>query len=865
MAVLPVGTLTFLLTDIEGSTRTWETRTRAMRDAMALHDSIVYASVERHAGVMVESGRAGDSIFAVFRAAKNGALCALDIQRGFRTAAWPENLSLRIRVALHTGEVELRAGHYFGPPLNRCARVLALCHGRQTLVTQATRELLVEDPPSEVELTDLGMHRLKDLHRSERIYQMTDLTRPERFPPLHARPEYKSNLPIPLTSFVGRQRELAELRGLLRESRLLTLTGPGGAGKSRLARQLTIEVADEMPGGVWLVELAPVSDPRLVARTIATALDVEEQQGRPLIETLADRCGGPAMLLTLDNCEHLVGACAEVIEALLASCAQLRTVTTSREPLNIGGELTWRVPALDESEAVRLFADRERSRSPRSEPSDEHMRVVGEICRRLDGIPLAIELAAARASTLPLDEIRRRLDSGPAFLAGGSRTAARRQQTLEATIDWSFDLLSDAERTLFRRLAVFAGRFSLDAAETVCAREDLPRDTILELIVHLVSKSLLQTVDDRYAYLSTIRAYANAKLVASGEVDALRRAHTAYFLRIAESRPPGALADWLDRIEEEHDDVREALRWTIDADPQTGARMSAALYEFWLLRGYALEARSFLERLAAVLPATTVRLRVLLDTGVFAYTSGAFDVATRLMQEGVTGARTFDDRELLARALVFHGVVALAAGRVDVAQSAFDEGLAIAQETGNERRQAEALHHLGALASVRGDLSLALRRYSESLDMRRRLGIADEAGPTLAFRALVLTLRSDLPGARADIVEALRIGLALRDRRAAWSLDAQACLAALGGDVERALRLAGAAQAAFEATAQHPPALWRRFTEPVMERARTTLGAEAATAAMAAGRALTFEQALQYALETRTDAHAVPGGVDEAR
>ncbi|MDQ2952519.1 MAG: adenylate/guanylate cyclase domain-containing protein, partial [Chloroflexota bacterium] len=305
MVVLPVGTLTFVLTDLVASTRSWETQTRAMRAAMERHDEIVYAAVARHSGVMVESGRAGDSIFAVFRAAKDAASCAIEVQRAFRTAQWPERLSLRIRIALHTGEVELRGGHYFGPALNRCARVLALCHGGQSLTTQVTRELLVEDPPADVELTDLGLHRLKDLRRLERVYQLTDLSSSDRFPPLHSRPEYRTNLPILLTSFVGRERELAELRTLLHASRLLTLTGTGGAGKTRLAKRLANEVAGEMPAGVWFVELAPVSDPRLVARTVASALDVEEQQGRPLIETLVDHCTGTPMLLVLDNCEHL--------------------------------------------------------------------------------------------------------------------------------------------------------------------------------------------------------------------------------------------------------------------------------------------------------------------------------------------------------------------------------------------------------------------------------------------------------------------------------------------------------------------------------------------------------------------------------
>lgn len=850
VVVLPVGTLTFVLTDLVASTRSWETQTRAMRAAMERHDEIVYAAVARHRGVMVESGRAGDSIFAVFRAAKDAASCAIEVQRAFRTAQWPERLSLRIRIALHTGEVELRGGHYFGPALNRCARVLALCHGGQSLTTQATRELLVEDPPADVELTDLGLHRLKDLRRLERLYQLTDLRSSDRFPPLHSRPEYRTNLPILLTSFVGRERELAELRTLLHSSRLLTLTGTGGAGKTRLAKRLASEVAGEMPAGVWFVELAPVSDPRLVARTVASALDVEEQQGRPLIETLVDHCAGIPMLLVLDNCEHLLEACAQMAETLLASCPKLRVVATSREPLNLGGEVTWRVPSLAGADAIQLFAERARLRSQHFELSDDTRRIVAEICERLDGIPLAIELAAARAGTLPLEEVRRRLERGLALLAGGSRTAAKRQQTLEATIDWSYDLLSDQERRLLRRISIFAGRFSIDAAEAVCVAADLPRESIIDHLSQLISKSLLQRIDDRFLCLETIRAYARSKLEAAGELGSLRQAHAMYFMRVAESRRPGGLATWLDQLEEDHDDLREALQWSLSSDPATAARFSAALYEFWLLRGYALEARSFLEELVRALSATSSdRARALLETGVMAYTAGDLEGASRAIDEGLLGARAANDPDLVSRGLVFRGNVALAGGDAERAGGALEEALAIAQETGNTRREADARHHLGTLALVRGDLAGAFDRFTESLELRSAGGAADETGITLMLRAFVSIVRLDRPSARRDISEALEIGLALRDRRAAWSLNVLSCLVAMDGSADRALRLGGAAEALFESTGQAPPPVWHRFVAPHMERARGELGPSASQQAWQGGRALSFEQALRFALD----------------
>ncbi|HEV2010231.1 MAG TPA: LuxR family transcriptional regulator [Candidatus Limnocylindria bacterium] len=849
MAELPVGTLTFLLTDLQGSTRTWEAHPRAMRTAMVQHDAIVYGAVERSAGTMVESGREGDSVLAVFARPRDAAACALEIQRAFRSTGWPDDLRLAIRIALHTGEVELRGGHYFGPPLNRCARSLALCHPGQTVVTLATRELLAEDGPPGVELTDLGIHQLKDLKRSEHLFQLTDLDRPEQFPPVQARREYKSNLRALLTSFVGRRRELAELRDLEARTRLLTLTGTGGAGKTRLAKELALEVADDMTGGAWLVELAPVSDPRLVARTVATVLDVEEQQGRPLIDTLAERCGESPMLLLFDNCEHLLTACAELAEALLGRCPGLRLVATSREPLNIGGEVTWRAPSLAADEGIALFVDRARSRSPGFELTDQNADAVARICRTLEGIPLAIELAAARIAMLTPGEIARRLDTDLALLAGGSRTASRRQQTLEATIDWSYELLSDDERTLLRRLAVFAGQFSLEAAESVCASADLPRASILEHLSQLVAKSLVQRIGDRYACLNTIRTYARAKLVDAGEVDAVSSRHASHCLELASSRRPGALATWLERVDIDYDDLRVALGWCAASEPETGARLAAALYEFWLIRGYVLEARASLDQVAARLPTGSVlRSRALLDAGVFAYTAGAPDVALVRIREGLTIARTAGDADLVARGRIDEGGVMLAGGALEPATYALEEALVIARRTGNGRQEAEALHHLGVLASLRGDLAVARSRFGESLDLRRRLGVRDESGTTLALLAVAMIQSGDLVAARAAILEALRVAQALRDRRAAWSLDVLACLAALEGNAERALRLGGAAEATFESTAVRPAAPWRRFTEPLMERARQLLGREAADPAWESGRGLTFEEALSYAI-----------------
>jgi predicted ATPase len=819
-----------------------------MREAMAKHDEIVQGAIDRNGGNTVESGRAGDSIFAVFRAAKDAATCALEIQRGFRATAFPGGLRLRIRIALHTGEVELRSGHYFGPPLNRCARALALCHAGQTLLTYATRELLVEDPPADVELTDLGLYRLKDLRRSERLYQLTDVRDPEAFPPLSSKAAYRSNLPVLLTSFVGRERELVELRELQRRSRLLTLTGPGGAGKTRLAEQLAREVAPQLPGGAWLVELAPLSDSTLVAQTIATALDVDEQQGRTLMETLVERCSGAAMLLVLDNCEHMLDECARAAETLLTGCPDLRVVATSREALNIGGEVTWPVPSLARDEAVRLFRERAGARAPRVDLGDASTADIEAISERLDRIPLAIELAAARVASLPLDDIRRRLEEGIGLLTGGSRTATSRQSTLESAIDWSYDLLSEHERIVLRTVSVFAGRFALAGCEAVCA-EFVPVSAVVDHIGQLVAKSLVVAVDGRYACLETIRAYARAKLATTGQADAARRAHAMYFLRLAESRGPGALGPWLDRMELEHPDLREAIAWSTAADPFVAARLATALYDFWLVRGYALEARELLERVANALRAAALeRARALLECGVFAYTAGDISGASRVIENGVAEARTNGDTDLIARGLVIQGNVALAAGDLATAQNALDEGLALARAIPSGRREAEALHHLGSLALARGDAHLALSRFSESLERRHALGLVDETATTLMLRSFVQLVLSDTRAARADIMEALALSQAVRDRRAAWSLDVLSCLEALEGDAACAVRLAGAADTAFQTTGEKPPGVWRQLLRPMIQQAHAALGESASRSAWDEGRALDFDAALNYAL-----------------
>ena len=484
----PTGTVTFLFTDIEGSTRLWEEQPESMTDALARHDRILRSAIEEQNGYVFTT--AGDAFAAAFVLPRDAAEASLQAQRALSSSDGLDEL--RVRMALHVGAAEERDGDYFGPTLNRCARILAAGHGGQILASLAIEQVAGDDLPEGVTLTDLGEHRLKDLSRPERIFQLDHPDQRTDFPSLLSLDALPNNLPVQLTTFVGRDQQLQELVHLVREHRLLTLTGVGGSGKTRLATQAAADVIDDFPDGAWMIELAPVADTQLVPQAVASGLGVSAgtvgAQARSTIEAVADFLAPRRLLLILDNCEHLLDAAARLTDRLLARAPGLHIVATSREGLGIGGERIWQTPSLDVGdewdtdqewseqanwEAVRLFAERSMDVQPAFELTEATVPRVVDICRRLDGMPLAIELAAARTRMLSVDQINERLDDRFRLLTGGSRTALPRQQTLLATVEWSYDLLSDAETLLFDRLAAFRGGFTLEAAEAVCSGEGL--------------------------------------------------------------------------------------------------------------------------------------------------------------------------------------------------------------------------------------------------------------------------------------------------------------------------------------------------------------------------------------------------------
>ena len=670
-ARLPSGMVTFLLTDVEGSARLWEAAEDVAPAAIARHYELLDAAITLHGGVRpVEQGE-GDSVVGAFAKASEALSAALDIQRAFAEEHWPGGRTLRVRVALHTGEANLREeGNYFGPTIIRCARLRQITHGGQTLLSGVTHDLVAEYAPDGVTFRDLGTHRLKDLGRPERVWQMCHPDLEIDFPPIRSLDVIPNNLPLQLTSFVGRATELDELRRVLESWRLVTLTGSGGCGKTRLALQVAAELVDQCADGAWWVDLSAVNHRDRVASAVARVLGLREEEGRPLIDTLAKQLAPLELLLVLDNCEHLLDACAPIVESLLRAAPRLRMVATSREPLGAPGEQVWRVPSLDEETAARLFVERASQVRPGFAPGPSEKETVREICHRLDGIPLPIELAASRVRMMHPARIAAALDDRFRLLTGGGRTAIPRQQTLEASVAWSYDLLDDYERALLRRLSVFAGGFTLEAAEHVCGTDPLDEYAVLDLLTRLVDKSLVQVEhiaadEDRYRLLETIRIYAGQRLIEAGEADATRDRHATFFLEMVErAEPELAVADgpvWLSRLERDHANLRAALDW-MDATRAHGPflRLVTALTLFWEMRGHLAEGgRWFARALAHDDGPSSVRARALWGATHVAMYGDDFETAARRGPEALAMAEVAEDEWATARALNVLGYMQL--------------------------------------------------------------------------------------------------------------------------------------------------------------------------------------------------------------
>ncbi|OBH64260.1 LuxR C-terminal-related transcriptional regulator [Mycobacterium sp. E2479] len=800
---LPTGTVTLLLADVEGSTRLWQHHPDEMSAAVARLDRAVSDLVAQHGGVRpVEQGE-GDSFVVAFARASDAAAFALQLQR---TPLSP----ISLRIGLHTGEVQLRdEANYVGPAINRAARLRDLAHGGQTVLSATTSDLLADGLPSDVWMLDLGTHPLRDLPRPERVTQLCHAGLRNDFPPLRgSKTTGKQHLPPQFTSFVGRGSEIAILRGLLFEHRLVTLTGAGGVGKTRLAVQLANEVDEDFGDGMWYVDLAPITDPDVVPVAVTRALGLPDQAGRSTMDTLTRVIGDRHLLVLLDNCEHLIDACASLTVALLAACPRVTILATSREPIRVAGEVAWAVPSLSlADEAMALFTDRARHVRPDFSVADGDSATVTEICRRLDGIPLAIELAAARVRALSLTQILDSLHNRFRLLTGGARTAVRRQQTLRASVDWSHELLTEPERVLFRRAGVFMGGFDLDAAQAVCGGSDIERYQTLDQLTLLIEKSLVVTEDTqfggaRYRMLETVRQYAQEKLGESGEAGAVRSRHRDHYTALASLLNTPVRSGHQRRLEQaetEMDNLRAAFAWSLEnAEFATALQLASALEPLWVTRGRVQEGTAWFDAALAdatacgMEPPPAVRARALADRAILDGGQNIHDNLDKAL-EALAIARELDDPALLVRALT--GCAGLTAYDADAAGLYIDEALGLARALGDDWSLSQILE-VQAFAAItgKGDAIAARAAGEEGRDLADAIGDGFNSRMCRWCIALAQWFEGDVTGALAQFRDLVAESEVAHDEMSRMSsLISLSHLLAYAGDTSEARAAANAA------------------------------------------------------------------------
>jgi predicted ATPase/class 3 adenylate cyclase len=913
---LATQTLTFLFTDIEGSTALLVRLGDGYAQVLADHHRLIRASLAAHGGEEVDTQ--GDAFFAVFSSPSACIAAAIEMQRAFLSHSWPAGEQVRVRMGVHSGEASRTEAGMVGLSVHRAARVAAVGHGGQTLVSAATAALLGDSMPVGASLKDLGLHRLKDLGPPGQIFQLEADGLATAFPPLRSldNPKLLNNLPVQVSSFIGREAELSEVGRLIAASRLVTLTGSGGAGKTRLALQLAAGLLDGSGDGVWFVDLAPLQDPELVAVTVANVLGIPVDEGRPAADTLIDAVGRQSLLVLLDNCEHVIDACAKLADALLRSCPNVVLLATSREPLGIAGEYVYRVPSLDtpaeddttesigNSEAVRLFTDRAAQHGVALAWDERTIPVAGRICRRLDGIPLAIELAAARLRVMPVTELDARLDQRFSLLTGGSRAALPRQQTLLAMVDWSWELLNTAERQVLARLSVFAGGFDLAAAEAVTAGGSIHVDEAVAHLGTLVDKNLVQFNDSgtgpaRYRLLETVRQYTARQLERQDPEAApdARTSHRDYYLALAQSAAPQLIAHdqaaWLDLLDLELDNLRAAIAFSLaQPDPASGLQLVTALRVFWKARGHATEGVDSLRALLAAPTApgaTLLRARALAAAAYLLDQTGGYALAEEYCEEALAIAGSAGDGFLTADLLYVRAYVLLRRGRQDTALPLIEEGLALARRLGEPHLTASLLAVRAFAVDVEGDHAGAARDAAESLLLYRQAGDRLQVGTMVGNLGYAELSLGDLDSARKHLLESLDIARALDDHygvvyetfnlglaeylsgslRAAEAFFAESLdqarrvrviagtayaligLAMAGNDgaqPSRSARLHGAADQVLKVLGETLEPLEGGLRDLDCQRLRSAMGAEAFEAEYAAGKALTAEEILVLAL-----------------
>ncbi|MEE8407584.1 MAG: adenylate/guanylate cyclase domain-containing protein [Acidimicrobiia bacterium] len=814
----PSGTVTFLFTDIEGSTDLLQRLGDEYADVVAAHFQILRAAIDAHGGT--EESTDGDSLFAVFPSAVEAVGAAIDAQRELSEYGWSEGSRVLVRMGLHSGEATYRQDGYVGLDVHRAARISAVAHGGQIVSSASTTTLAAQATPPEVSFRPLGDHRLKDLREAEHLSQVVAPGLGTEFPPLRSLDVVPNNLPIHLTNFVGRKAELAEVGRLLSDGRLVTLTGVGGTGKTRLALQSAAEVVHDFPDGVWAVDLAPVAEDEMVDNALAAAMGVRDQPGRSLIETIGDVLLSKKTLIVFDNCEHVLAVSAELVSSILRSGSGVKVLTTSREALGVAGEVTYPVPSLRAPpsattsaedlmgyDAVVLFEDRATLARPDFKITDANAQAVAQICRKLDAVPLAIELAAARVRILSPSEIADRLDDRFRLLTGGDRTAMPRQQTLEATVTWSYDQLSDQEQLMFARLAVFAGSLDLAAAEEVAGFDGIEKNEVLDLVTGLIEKSMLVVQSDdeagtRYRLLETLRQYARSRLIEGGDVEGLRLRHARYFADLAEEgdeglRGPGQLEAFR-RLEREHSNLTIALTWALGAgESELFLRIASALGYLWGEIGHWEEARRWLlaapvfddtqradlraKALVAAEPVTVPEdparareiaeqalglskaagedrlaasaLRAMGDATIYMFLP---EEAVSLLEESLAISRSLDDRwgEAVALGSLAN---ALNPNEPDEAAELSEQSQRVFEDLGDELKAAESLYRTASIANSHDRASQAIEPIGKALSLYRKLGAVVGQGHSLNQLGLAMTLLSRWAGARDAFVESLSL------------------------------------------------------------------------------------------------------------
>jgi predicted ATPase/class 3 adenylate cyclase len=872
MPDLPTGTVTFLFTDIEGSTRLLQELGESYEQVLDDHARLLRRAIQEGRGVEIRTE--GDSFFAVFGSATGAVRGAVQAQRALAANSWSHGGPLRVRMGMHTGEGRLGGDDYLGIDVNRAARIAAAGHGGQVLLSEATRALVEHALPRGVSVRDLGQHRLKDLAHPEHLHDLVIEGLVSDFLPLRSL-EVPTNLPLQLTSFLGRSREVAQAVALLAEHRLVTLTGPGGTGKTRLALEVATSVLPDFPDGVWFVDLAPVSDPGLVIPAIAQALGVREERGRALADTLADHLRVKRLLLVPDNFEHLLEA-SNAIERLLGMAPELRVLATSRAPLGLYGEQEQHVPplplpdlgrlpkleVLEGYEVMALFVERGRTARPDFALNEANARAVAEICGRLDGLPLAIELAATRLKILSPQAILVRLSERLDLLTATGRTTHPRQRSLRGAIEWSFDLLDEPEQRLFARLSVFAGGADVEAVEAVANPEGELRMDTLNGLVSLVDKSLVRQTetaegDPRFGMLETIKQFARERLDRGMDGPATRRRHAEHFLALAADSEPHLVgkdqAAWLERWEREHDNLQAALRWAIEAgETGQGMRAAAAMWRFWHQRGHFAVGRTLLERQLAEpdVGRTATRAKAHGAAGSLAYWQTDPQGTEGHYEESLAIYRELGDKKGIADGVYNIAFVPILRGQhFEQSRHMLEQALGLYREIGDEEGIAKSKGDIAFFLTMEGEYEKALPLVEEAVARSRTRGDMFHLADDLLGLGQINRLLGNHEDSRAAYLQALDI-LERADSPAgiASALQMMSPLEGARGRHDRAVRLFAAAEAINESIGGgHPPEA-SLIGDPVGE-AREALGDEVVDRAIAEGRAMTRGEAVAYARE----------------